>query len=63
MHCELLDLKKASEFLGVKESWIRKKIFNKEIPVVKLGRLVRFRKQDLEIIIQNGLCKIAKEVK
>lgn len=54
---ELLDLKKASKFLGVRESWLRSRIFKKEIPFVKLQRLVRFRKADLENYIEKNLKK------
>lgn len=54
MSTELIDLKKASEFLGVKPSWLRAKVFKKSITFVKLNRLVRFRKTDLEKFVQDN---------
>lgn len=57
MESELLDLKKAAEFLGVKMSWIRSRVFKKEIPYIKICRLIRFRKEDLEEYILNNLKK------
>lgn len=51
---ELLDVKQASAFLGVKESWLRSAVFKKEIRYIKLQRLVRFRKADLEAFIKKN---------
>lgn len=55
MQTELLDIKKAAKFLGVKESWLRARIFKKELRFVKLNRLVRLRKDDLENYVKNNL--------
>lgn len=52
---ELVDIKEACKILGVKESWLRSVIFKSEIPVIKLGRLIRFRKIDLEKYIHDNL--------
>lgn len=55
MSIELLSFKQASAFLNVKESWLRMMVFRQEIPVVKLGRLIRFRKSDLIVFINNNI--------
>jgi excisionase family DNA binding protein len=52
---ELVNIKEACKILGVKESWIRSAIFKKKIAVVKLNRLVRFRKSDLEDYINKNV--------
>lgn len=52
---QLLNIKEAAKFLSVKESWIRSAVFKQEIPIVKLGRLVRFRRSDLENFIKENL--------
>ena len=44
---KLMTIKEVSEFLNVKESWVRSAIFRKNIPFVKIGHHVRFRQQDL----------------
>ncbi len=49
----LLDVRKAAEFLNVKESWIRNKVFTKQIPHLKVGRHIRFD----QAAIQNWLEK------
>lgn len=51
---KLLDIKQASQFLGVKESWLRNAIFKKEIKFIKLNRLIRFSKTDLEDFIKKN---------
>lgn len=43
----LIDIKEASRFLTIKESQIRHLVFTKSIPVVRVGRLVRFEKDEL----------------
>lgn len=44
---ELLTLEEAAQLLKVKESRLRKAIFRKEVKYVKLGALVRFKRQHL----------------
>lgn len=51
----LLTIKQAMEFLNVTQTWLRTRIFKKEIPYVKVGRLVRFRQVDLEEYVQSNL--------
>ena len=43
----LLKIRDVSEYLHVKESWIKYRVFKKQIPFVKVGRHIRF---DLEAI-------------
>jgi excisionase family DNA binding protein len=45
---QLLDTKEASEFLGISKNTLYEWIIQKKIPHIKVGRLVKFRKEDLE---------------
>jgi len=45
----------AAQYLALKPSTIRKMIFQRRIPKVKLGRAVRVRQADLEAILKNGI--------
>jgi len=60
---ELLTLEEVINLFKIKESKIRRAIFNKEIPYVKLGGLVRFRELDLKEYIKSNLitCNYNKE--
>lgn len=44
---DLFNLKQTCEFLNVKESKLRGMVFKNEIPVIRLGRCLRFSKTDL----------------
>ncbi len=57
---ELFDVPEAASFLHVKEPTIRKWRFERKLPFCKIGRVIRFRKSDLEKIIQQSL-QAAKE--
>lgn len=48
-----LDIDQAAKFLNVKVSRLRTAILRKEIPFFKVGRLVRFHKDDLETWIND----------
>ena len=54
----LLNRKEAAEFLGIKEMtlaiWQSTKRYG--LPVVKVGRLVRYRRSDLLTFIENRTC-------
>lgn len=50
----LLRVSEASKVLGLEESTLRKWIFTRQIPVVKVGRCVRIRKEDIEKLIAGG---------
>lgn len=45
---ELLSIKDVSRILNVRESTLRAWVFQRKIPCVRLGRLVRFRERDLQ---------------
>lgn len=53
MNSDLLDITQAARFLNVKISRLRTAILNKEIPYLKIGRLVRFHKEDLTAWIES----------
>jgi len=55
MNGNLIGVPEAAKRLGVTESGIRAWIFQKRIPVVKLGSLVRIRRDILEKIEKQGL--------
>lgn len=52
---ELLSRREAAAYLGVKEQtlavWLCTKRY--QIPIVKMGRLVKYKKADLDAFIQN----------
>ena len=45
---QLLNTKEAAEFLGISKNTLYEWIIQKKIPHIKVGRLVKFRKEDLE---------------
>jgi len=45
---QLLDTKDASEFLGIKKSTLYEWVIQRKIPHIKVGRLVKFKREDLE---------------
>lgn len=51
---QFLDIKDISELLKVKESTLRAWVFQKRIPTVRVGALVRFRLSDIEKWIKSG---------
>lgn len=44
---KLLTIEAAAELLSVKVSRLRTAVFRREIPFIKIGRLVRFKASDL----------------
>jgi len=51
----LLDMLQTSEYLNIKTSTLYAMCMRREIPVVKIGRLNRFRKSDLDAFISNNM--------
>jgi excisionase family DNA binding protein len=51
---DLLTVPEAAELLRLKPSTIRAWICQRKIPFVKLGRLVRIRRSDVEALIADG---------
>ncbi len=45
---EFLTIDEVSEYLGIKKSSLYAKVERKEIPYYKVGRLVRFKKSDID---------------
>jgi excisionase family DNA binding protein len=52
---QLLTVKQAAQQLACSEAAIRKWIYQRRLPVVKVGRLTRLRLRDLEALVANGL--------
>jgi len=52
---KLLSAKQAAEILGCTEAAIRKWVYQRRLPTVHIGRLVRFRAHDVEKILEQGL--------
>jgi len=44
----IFTVKTLSEYLGCKERWIRDRVYFKEIPFVKLGGLLKFKKSSID---------------
>ena len=56
---ELLTIEEAAKLLSIKISRLRTAVFRKEIPFIKIGRLVRFKESHLSEWISSN----TKEVK
>ena len=50
---ELLTMDEAAHFLKLKKSRLRKAVFNQEVKYVKLGALIRFKREHLMEWIQR----------
>ncbi len=57
---ELLTVKEAADTLAVSEAAIRKWLSQRRLPSVKLGRLTRLRREDVEAIIARGLHSVGR---
>jgi len=51
----LLSVKEAAQFLSCSEAAIRKWVYQRRLPAVKVGRLTRLRARDLEALVAKGL--------
>jgi excisionase family DNA binding protein len=51
----LLTIKEAAELLACSEAAIRKWIYQRRLPHVKVGRLTRLRQRDVEALVTKGL--------
>lgn len=54
MASPLMDIAAAAAYLSVEASWLRD---HHEVPRVKLGRLVRYRREDLDAYIEAQLVR------
>ena len=52
-----LNLKEASDFTGLKESNLRKQIFNREIDYLKVNRLIFFTEKMLKDFMERSMQK------
>ena len=50
----LLKTKEAAQLLNLSENTIRQWIWQRRLPVVRIGRAVRLRKEDLEQLIERN---------
>ena len=53
----LLTVFQAADALALKPATIRKMIFQRRLPVVRIGRAVRIKEGDVELIIKEGYRK------
>ena len=51
---QLVTVKEAARLLACSEAAIRKWVFQRRLPIVKVGRLTRLRQRDLEVFIAGG---------
>jgi excisionase family DNA binding protein len=52
---QLLTVKEAAKRLACTEAAIRKWLYQRRLPAVKVGRLVRLREVDLEAMVTKGI--------
>ncbi len=52
---KLVTVKQAADLLACSEAAVRKWIYQRRLPVVKVGRLTRLRLNDLEALVAQGL--------
>ena len=51
---EILTIDELSEHLGIKKSNLYSKVERKEIPFYKIGRLVRFKKTEIDLWLEKS---------
>lgn len=52
---QLLTVKQAAQMLSCSEAAIRKWLYKRRLPAVKVGRLIRLRLRDIEALVTAGL--------
>jgi excisionase family DNA binding protein len=57
---QLMTVKQAAEALSCSEAAIRKWIYQRRLPAVKVGRLTRLRASDLEALLAKGLPRASR---
>lgn len=50
---KLMNVRQAADFLAMTESRVRYEIFHKRLPVIKIGRSIRFDEKDLITWVLN----------
>ena len=51
---EILNIDELSEYLGIKKSSLYSKVERKEIPFYRIGRLVRFKKAEIDLWMEKS---------
>jgi excisionase family DNA binding protein len=55
---KLLDMNEASSVLGIKKSTLYQAVMRKQITHIKLGKLTRFRPEDIQAFINKNLVEV-----
>lgn len=50
----LMDMQAAADYLGIKKSTLYDLTMRRQIPMIKLGRLNKFRLQDLDAFVSQN---------
>ena len=50
----LMTLEECSKYLGVKEQWLYKRVSFKEIPYIKAGRFLKFKKSEIDRWLEDN---------
>ena len=50
---ELLSIPQACQYLGMGKSWVYRRIHNRELPSVRLGRTIKIKRSDLEQYLED----------
>ena len=58
----LLRVPEVAERTGLRESSIRKMIFLKKLPTVRIGRAVSIPKSAIDKLIKDGYCPVQNEL-
>jgi excisionase family DNA binding protein len=59
---QLINISEASELLGIRKNTLYEWVVQRKIPYIKVGRLVKFRKEDLEAWIAKRLQEEKKDI-
>ena len=49
-----LSIEQAATYLNVEIRWMRRAVFERRLPYYKVGRYVRFRREDLDDLLARG---------
>ena len=58
MNDSLLTFEATSHYLSINVATLRRYVFENKIPFVKIGKLVRFRKSDLDKFVSANLREV-----
>jgi excisionase family DNA binding protein len=50
---ELLSIPQVCQYLGIGKSWVYRRIHNQELPSVRLGRIIKVKRSDLEQYLED----------